>query len=54
MWGRGRTVRDDPVPMSRFEKLLAAIGRKVGIGDQVAQILQPDTNPYLPPVADGT
>ena len=47
-FGRGRTVRDDPADMSRMEKMLALIGRKVGLSAEVAMLLQPDDAPFKP------
>ena len=46
-WGRGRPVRDDPVPMRRVEKMMALIGRKLGLGDEIAALLTEDDDPYL-------
>ena len=48
-FGRGRTVRDDPPDMQRMEKLLAVIGRKIGLSAEVAMILRTEPEPFTPP-----
>ena len=40
-------MRDDPVPMKRVEKMMALIGRKLGLGDEIAALLTEEDDPYL-------